>query len=576
MGFVKALFFRYRSLQNVSKSRFSSFQSLKNINGNIVSSFTNDVDIPEVSITDWIYSKMVPFHKHIAVECAESGKKYTYLEVQQKANNLCRALKKNWNLGRGDVVAVMLPNCPDFFIVGLGILEAGLICTTINPIYNSGEIAKQLSDCPVKLVITHSQCFKEIRKACLQIKKDIPILCIKHKTSENLPSAAINFEAIINTAIDETMNTVVDHNDLAVLLYSSGTTGLPKGVELTHRNFITILSQYQHPDFQCAISATDSHQDISVGIIPMFHVFGFTMNYLYALTIGMKVLTFPKFSPSLTISTLKNHKLSVLFAAPPLLLFLTNSLEIKPKYLETLRIVLTGAAPFGELDEYKFLQKLGRPFVLQKGYGLTETAGIVTTTLFKQTFMDICKGSTGTLAPNNYLKIIKVDDPLGCPLGPNENGEILVKSPHIMKGYFNKPVQTKEVFLDGWFKTGDIGHYNEGGQLMITDRLKELIKVKGFQVAPAELEDIIRDIPGVLDAAVIGVPHPILGEAPRAYVVMRDNIRIQPEDITKYVASKLAKFKHLEGGVELVDVIPKSLSGKILRKQLKQNYLEKS
>lgn len=173
------------------------------------------------------------------------------------------------------------------------------------------------------------------------------------------------------------------------------------------------------------------------------------------------------------------------------------------------------------------------------------------------------------------LKIIDPENPLGSALGPNQKGELVVKGPQVMKGYHNKPEETKNTFTeDGWFKTGDMVYYNEDNILFVSDRLKELIKVKGFQVAPAELEALIRDFPDVQDAAVVGIPHPTQGEVPRAYIVPKAGKQLNTEKLADFVAGKVAQYKHLKGGIEIVESIPKNTTGKILRRVIKENYLK--
>lgn len=186
-----------------------------------------------------------------------------------------------------------------------------------------------------------------------------------------------------------------------------------------------------------------------------------------------------------------------------------------------------------------------------------------------------CSGSVGRPLPNTLAKVVPIDNPRAAPLGPNEKGEILVKGTQVMKGYLNRPEETKDAFADGWFRTGDVGYYNEDRLFYITDRAKELIKVKGFQVPPAELEGIIRSFPDVSDAAVIGIPHELYGEVPRAYVVSQSGKTIDTNKLDEFVASKVAQYKQLKGGIAVVSEIPKNASGKILRNHLKQQYLGK-
>ena len=244
---------------------------------------------------------------------------------------------------------------------------------------------------------------------------------------------------------------------------------------------------------------------------------------------------------------------------------------VKQQNLQSVRIVVSGAAPLGASDEHRFIEKVGRSVHMVQGYGLTEATAVAVATIKLKEEVNV-QGSIGRPAVNTLVKVVAIDDPSGTPLGVNATGELLVKGPQVMKGYHNKAEETKNAFLDGWFRTGDIAYYNEDRVLFITDRLKELIKVKGFQVPPAELEEIIRDFPNVEDAAVIGVPHPDQGEAPRAYVVPKKGTRVNQEELQEYVKTKAAHYKQLKGGVAIVDSIPKTASGKILRRSLKLEY----
>nr|XP_023013313.1 probable 4-coumarate--CoA ligase 1 [Leptinotarsa decemlineata] len=362
-------------------------------------------------------------------------------------------------------------------------------------------------------------------------------------------------------------------NDLAFLPYSSGTTGLPKGVELTHNNLVSMNAQAIHPDYQLFDTPSETFQDIIPGVLPMFHIYGFTILALNGLVNGSKLLTIPRFQPDLFISMMKHHKVTVVYAAPPLALFMAQHEDIKSEYFSKLKFLMSGAAPLGSMDEERLQNKLGKDVPILQGYGMTESSGIVTicaSKILMKSMKDL-RGSVGKPVPNTFIKVVGVDDTTGEQLGPNEPGEIWIKGPQIMRGYFKKPKETEAALKNGWLKSGDIGYYNEKKLLFITDRLKELIKVKGFQVAPAELEGILREFPAVKEAAVVGVPHPVLGEAPKAYIVPKSNMSLDPEELHRFVAERVAKYKQLTGGIEFVESIPKNPSGKILRRLLNKS-----
>lgn len=241
---------------------------------------------------------------------------------------------------------------------------------------------------------------------------------------------------------------------------------------------------------------------------------------------------------------------------------------VKPEHLESVRNIFSGAAPMGAPDAERLIAKAPQIRFAQ-GYGLTESSPVVLIGAMGSKNYS----SVGSPPPRTQAKIVALNDPTNTALGPNQNGELLVRGPQVMKGYHNNKQATEEIFTEGgWLRTGDIAHYDEDLQFYITDRLKELIKVKGFQVAPAELEELLRDHPSVADAAVVGQPHPISGEVPRAFIVKKKNANITEEDLKKYVAEKVAVYKKLDGGVTFLDAIPKNASGKILRRQLKEEY----
>jgi len=264
------------------------------------------------------------------------------------------------------------------------------------------------------------------------------------------------------------------------------------------------------------------------------------------------------------------HKPTVLMVVPPIVIFINAHPAVTKDLLQQVRVLMCGAAPLGALDEQKFKEKLGTPVEVIQGYGLTETSPVVTMVSRK---LGPKPGSTGCVLPNTEVKLMPVDNPNGEAMGPNETGELYLRGPQVMAGYHNRPEETENTLLpDGWMRTGDMFYYDENKTFYITDRIKELIKVKGFQVPPAELEEILRDFPGISDAAVIGIAHEQHGEVPRAYVVAKPNVKLDVEQLNEFVGSKVAEYKRIRGGIEIIDAIPKNASGKILRRQLKLQY----
>ncbi|CAG9822644.1 unnamed protein product [Phaedon cochleariae] len=563
---------------DLRKHLFSSSRTLVTTDStdpNILRSPFSDVVVPDWTICELVYPKLELYHKYTAVECASTGKSYTFGQIRMKSRNFSKALKEKLKLRKGDRVAILVHNIPEFSIATFGILEAGLVVTTLNPAYTPDEIEKQLSDSGARAIITQASTFSKVKSGLKMMDSQMPIIVIKEKQADSLPTGAIDFFEFADTVINVPDIEPGHTSDLAFLPYSSGTTGLPKGVELTHNNIVSNIFQFNHKDLSFLSPPTDNFQDVIPGILPLYHIFGFSISAVNSTYNGSKSVYIDKFTPELFISVLKNHRITVLYAAPPLILFLTSHKDVKKEYLKYVKMVISGAAPLGFLDEQRFIDKFGSHVNITQGYGLTETSPFVTWYPKSNVKSEKNGGCIGKVASNTIIKIIAPDDPTGTPLGANQSGELLVKGPQVMRGYHNRPEETEKSFLDGWFRTGDLGHFNEEGFMFITDRLKELIKVKGFQVAPAELEELLRSFPGVDDAAVIGIPHQAHGEVPRAYVVPKEGFALNVEEIKEYVAIKVTKYKQLVGGVQIVDTIPKNPSGKILRRLLKQNYKEK-
>lgn len=254
-------------------------------------------------------------------------------------------------------------------------------------------------------------------------------------------------------------------------------------------------------------------------------------------------------------------------------MFLYGHPGVKSEWLANLRILLSGAAALTARDQQLLQHKIQKPFILAQGYGMTETAPL---TLSTGPSLDPVKaaGSVGLPVRNTLAKIADINNPSGPALGPNQLGELLIKGPQVMKEYLNRPEETEKIFVDGWLRTGDVVYRSDDGYIFIADRLKELIKVKGFQVPPAELEEVIKDFSNVAEAAVIGIPHERHGEVPRAYVVPKPGAKIDVEKLQEFVNSKVAPYKHIVGGVSIVDSIPKNATGKVLRKDLREQYLQ--
>ncbi|XP_055327154.1 uncharacterized protein LOC129580588 isoform X2 [Sitodiplosis mosellana] len=508
------------------------------------------------------------------VVCGITGRSYTYSRLRDHSAAFAVNLSSKLNLQIGDVIAVCLPNMPEFPIAALGAIEAGLVLTTINPTYTAEEIQRQLEASNSKAIIGTPNTFATINEAVKNSKKDIKIICIKTEADQSFPSGAINFADLIDTN-NVDFSLLRPHkrhpDDMAFLPFSSGTTGLPKGVMLSHNNIGVNCEQIgvKIGDSTIVRPTTTEYQDVSPSVLPFFHIYGFTVLMISKLALGAKIVTLPEFKPNTFLDSIRNHKATLLHVVPPILIYLGQHDGVNPKDLECVRAVMSGAAPLGALDVEQFFQKAPNTNIVQ-GYGLTETSPAALLNMPGNSKY----ASVGVPASATRCKIVAVNDSTGVGLQANQTGELWVKGPQNMIGYLNNKKATDEMLVDGWIRTGDIAYYDDDGFFYITDRLKELIKVKGFQVAPAELEEILRSHPEITDAAVVGVTHAKTGEAPRAFVIKRPDSKITENDIQKFMSQKVADYKQLHGGIQFLETIPKNATGKIMRREIKLKYCQ--
>ncbi|XP_063698798.1 uncharacterized protein LOC134829578 [Culicoides brevitarsis] len=537
--------------------------------------YTNRILVPKCTLDQYVWSNVDKFRQKTAIECGITGKFYTYAQLRDRSATLAVNLIKRFGVTKGETVAVCLPNMPEFAVAALGCIESGSVISTFNPIYTSDEISKQMINSDTKIIISTTEHYKKIAKAVEMSNMDIKIIMVKDRENASLPPNTIDFKEItdphnMSFEILE-KNRTFDPNDTVMLPYSSGTTGVAKGVELTHRNIVSncvMLGQNLGGE-TLAIEASDTFQDVLPCVLPFFHIYGWTCTLISKLQLGCKLVTLPAFKPDTFVDVLRNHKTTLIHLVPPIVTFMSNSADVKPDYLMSARMIMSGAAPLGRAEVERFVETKAPQVKFSQGYGLTETSPVA----MMQSIGNMNFGSIGSPSPATQAKIINIEDPKMIGLGPGQSGEVLIRGPHIMKGYYKNEEATKETIVEnGWLRTGDIGYYDENFQFYITDRMKELIKVKGFQVAPAELESILKCHPQIADAAVVGVPHKTTGEAPRGFIVAKPNTKINKEEIMNFVQEKVAPYKKLES-IVIVNEIPKNATGKIMRREIKAKYL---
>uniref|UniRef100_A0A646QDR8 Luciferin 4-monooxygenase n=1 Tax=Hemiscolopendra marginata TaxID=943146 RepID=A0A646QDR8_9MYRI len=523
---------------------------------NIVRSAYEDVSLPTLPYAEFIWKNFDDFGDQEAMVCGMTGRSYTYELLRLFSRKLGSALVKR-GLRKGDVLGLICPNIPEFAITFLGVACVGGIITTINPTYTAEEIARQLQDSGAKFVVTVGPLADKVKEAvalCPLVEETFSIgdaegLTPLHQIAADLGDSLVECPPI-NIA-----------EDVLVMPYSSGTTGLPKGVMLTHQNITGNICQMMHPQ----ISYTPKPAETILAILPFFHSYAMTAIMGVGLHFGGRILTLPRFETDTFLKAIHDHKPNIMYLVPPLVNFLATYPELNVDDLRNLHTIVCGAAPLSKNIVSTLLDRLHpQPIAFQEGYGMTELSPVSHVSPRDSGRIGTC----GVLVPNTEAKIVDLNT--GAALGPGFEGELCVRGPQVMKGYLNNPRATRETIdRDGWLHTGDIANYDDQGFFHVIDRMKELIKVKGLQVSPSELEDVLLTHPGIEDVAVIGVPDPMAGELPKAYIVPRNSF-VSKEDIFAFTESKLAPHKHLKGGIEFVSMIPKTQTGKILRRELKE------
>ena len=506
-----------------------------------------DITVPDIALHRFVLARATQLGGKPALIDGPSGRMLTYGQLGAGVDGVAAGLVKR-GFEAGDVLGLFMPNCPEFALVFHGTLAAAGVVTTVNSLCTVQDAAYQLRDARARFLVTVPQFMDRAAPAAQQAGiEEIFVL--------GSAPGATPFAALLETGAAAPRAPVDPARDLAVLPYSSGTTGLPKGVVLTHRNLVANL-------LQTAWVHHVAEQDRIIAVLPFFHIYGMQVVLNLALWRGATLVTMPKFELEPFLATVQQHRITRAFVVPPLVLALARHPAVEGYDLSSVRAMMSGAAPLDADLETACARRVGCGFI--QGYGLTEASPV---THANSDEPGRCKpGTVGELLPNTECRIVEVTT--GADLGPDEDGELLIRGPQVMRGYLNNPEATAATLDgDGWLHTGDIGHVDRDGYFTIVDRLKELIKYKGFQVPPAELEAVLRGHPAVADAAVVPLPDRECGEVPKAFVVLRGDV--SAADLMAYVAERVAPYKKIRA-VEVIDAIPRSASGKILRRVLKE------
>ena len=515
-----------------------------------------DVDIPDVSVYDFLFASIAPddLDRPATID-GPSGAVTTYRDLIAQIDAVAGALAAR-GIGAGDVVALHSPNSPAFAVVFHGILRSGATVTTVNGLYTAHEIATQLSDSGARLLLT--------------------VGALAAPADEAAASAGLGADQVIVLDDDQRRPTLGDlvgegrpaptlrldpRTHVAVLPYSSGTIGRPKGVILTHRNLVANVAQAL-PVLQ------GSADDRVLAVLPFFHIYGMTVLLNVALQVRASLITMPRFDLAQFLRLIQDQRATYVFIAPPIAIALAKHPMVDEYDLSSLRTVFSGAAPLDGALAHAVATRLGCQ--VRQGYGMTEMSPI--SHAIPRDRDDIPLDSVGLTLPNLECRLVDPATGADIPVpaqGTSAPGELLCRGPNIMVGYLGDETATADMLdADGFLHTGDIATVSAQGYVTIVDRLKELIKYKGYQVAPAELEALLLSHPAIADAAVIGVRDEDDQEEPKAFVVVQAGATLSAAEVIDFVASRVAPYKKVRQ-VEFIDAIPKSASGKVLRKNLR-------
>jgi acyl-CoA synthetase (AMP-forming)/AMP-acid ligase II len=507
-----------------------------------------EVEIPDVTITAHVLRKVADVPDRVAIRDFAGMSSYTFAELSAAIHSLAGGLAAR-GVAPGRVVGLMAPNVPEYAVIFHGVAVAGAAVTTINPTYGAEEVRHQLQDAGASMLFVVPM-FLEVARAAIE-GTDVTEIIVMAPSSD-AAKGATSMADVFDNPIEQVPVDVADHT--VVLPYSSGTTGMPKGVMLTHRNLVANIEQVKH-----AILYKDD--EVALAALPFFHIYGMQVLMNGLIANGVTTISMPRFDMVEALEAVQGLKITRFFAVPPIILGLANHPVVDQYDVSSVRQIFSGAAPLGAELAAAAGARLGCEVV--QGFGMTELSPVSHCTVEG----DFRPGTSGVTASNTESRI--VDPVSGEDQGVGDRGELWVRGPQVMKGYLNNAEATAAtVDADGWLHTGDVAIIDEFGHMTIVDRLKELIKFKGFQVAPAELEALIITHPKVADVAVIGIPDDEAGEIPKAFVSPVEGETVTLEEIQKLVAAHLVSYKQIKI-LEVIEAIPKSAAGKILRKELR-------
>ncbi|CAO2163181.1 unnamed protein product [Urochloa humidicola] len=514
-----------------------------------------DITIPDhLPLHDYVFEHLATRRDRACLIDGATGETLTYGDVDRLSRRVAAGLRAA--LGSTGTVMLLLPNCVEFAIAFLACSRLGAPATTANPLHTPPEIAKQAAASGATVIVTEPDFVSKVI--------GLPGVSAVVATGAGA-DGCVSFSDLLasdDTALTEPAIDVA--NDVVALPYSSGTTGLPKGVMLTHRGLVTSVAQLvdgENPNLHLR------EDDVVLCVLPMIHVYSLHSILLCGMRAGAALVVMKRFDTARTFELVERHGITVVPLVLPIAVQIAKTDAVGRHDVSSVRMVISGGAPMGkELQDILRAKLPGA--VLGQGYGMTEAGPVLSMCMaFAKEPLPVKSGACGTVVRNAELKII--DPETGVSLRRNQPGEICIRGKQIMKGYLNNPEATAATIdAEGWLHTGDVEYVDDDDEIFIVDRLKELIKYKGFQVAPAELEAMLIAHPSIADAAAVPMKDDTSGEVPVAFVVRSDGSGITEDEIKQYVAKQVVYYKRLHK-IFFVETIPKAPSGKILRKDLR-------
>jgi long-chain acyl-CoA synthetase len=484
--------------------------------------------------------------------------KMTYKELDTSSDRLAVALT-DLGVKKGSIVALCMWNSPEFILAFFGALKTGATVTALNPSFKEKDAQYQLEDSESVIVIVDDEQYPIIASIRGKLSRLKNVIVVGEKRH---PDIYLFKEFIEKYPPNPPKVKINPKEDLAVIQYTGGTTGLPKGCMLTHYNITSNI-------FQISIGATleRTRDDIILAQLPFYHIYGMTSVMSASIRLGISMVIMKRFDLEKFLELIQEFKVSSVLTVMPILTLLANSPDLLKKYdLSSLRYINNGGTPIVPETARK-LQKLTGITIIQ-GYGLSEASPVT----HENPMRHIRIESVGPPIPDTEQKIVDLETGTK-ELPPGEVGEIIIRGPQIMKGYWKKPEATAETIRDGWLYTGDLGKIDEDGYLYIVDRKKEIIKYMGFTIGPSELEAVLLEHPAVGDCAVVGKPDPLAGELPKAFVALKSGAKATEKELIKFVEERVAGYKKIRE-VEFVETVPRNLAGKVLRREFIEKELE--